>query len=53
MGVVGLADAGMLFPAVTEGILFPPDPAGILFLAVAEGIQFPPDPAGNTVSGHC
>ena len=43
--VVGLADAGMLFPAMTEGILFPPDPAGILFPAVAEGILFPPDPA--------
>ena len=44
--VVGLADAGILFPAVTEGILFPPNPAGILFLAIAEGILFPPDPAG-------
>ena len=38
VGVVGLADAGMLFPAVTEGILFLPDSAGILFPAVSEGI---------------
>ena len=29
--VTGLADAGILFPAVSEGILFPPDPAGMLF----------------------
>ena len=27
--VVGLADAGILFPAVSEGILFPADPAGM------------------------
>ena len=46
VGVGGLADAGILFPAVSEGILFPPDPAGILFPAVSEGILFPPDPAG-------
>ena len=46
VGVVGLADAGILFPAVAEGILFPPDPAGKLFPAVPEGILFPPDPAG-------
>ena len=46
VGVGGLADAGILFPAISEGILFPPDPAGILFLAVSEGILFPPDPAG-------
>ena len=46
MGVVGLADAGILFSAVTEGILFPPDPTGILFPAVSEGILFPSDPAG-------
>ena len=46
LGVVGLADAGILFLAITEGILFPPDPAGILFPAVSEGILFLPDPAG-------
>ena len=33
VGVVGLADAGILFPAFTEGILFPPDPAGMLLAA--------------------
>ena len=38
--------AGVARPAVTEGILFPPDPAGILFPAVSEGILLPPDPAG-------
>ena len=27
IGVVGLADAGILFPAVSDEILFPPDPA--------------------------
>ena len=46
MGVVGLADAGMLFPAVTEGILFLPDPAGILFRPLLKGYCFQPDPAG-------
>ena len=43
VGVVGLADAGILFLSVSECILFP---AGILFPAIAEGILFPPDPAG-------
>ena len=33
VGVAGLADAGILFPAVSEGILFPPDPAGMSFPA--------------------
>ena len=33
MGVDGLADAGILFPAVPAGIPIPADPAGILFSA--------------------
>ena len=33
VGVIGLADAGILFPAVSERILFPPDPAGMSFPA--------------------
>ena len=33
IGVIGLADAGILFPAVPEGILFLPDPVGMPFLA--------------------
>ena len=33
IGVVGLANAGVLCPAVSDGILFPPGPAGIPFPA--------------------
>ena len=35
VGVIGLADTGIggMFPAVSEGILFPPDPTGMLFPA--------------------
>ena len=46
VGVVGSADAGILCPAVTEGILFPSDLAGILLPAVAKGLMFPLDPTG-------
>ena len=48
-----LADAGILFPADSDGTLSPTHPAGILFSAVPAGIPFPEGPVGTlSLSDH-